>query len=208
MVGITNQAGWDALIPIYRSSRQPTFEDRFDPSKLSYIAVQVKNRSTNVTATRYFGPDWTLDASQKMNVDECLEVFIDLRWPISPPIYERLPPQALGPKNRHHLTISGFGGEVFPIMERLDPEVFRLFPLLLGFASSHLENDPTTGINKAFAGMLGKDRQNWNHFHIVQSHISGHYPDWLSEGEPRRPQPQRWSMKRLASALTPEESLP
>ncbi|SPO20522.1 uncharacterized protein UTRI_10042 [Ustilago trichophora] len=95
--GTVNQHAWDLLIPIYRStSSAPSWSDYFDPSQLSYVAIQVKNCYTAVTDR--FGPScWypeTVPSSANPTdgegaassqgqwprpLDDCLEIFFDLR---------------------------------------------------------------------------------------------------------------------------------
>lgn len=80
-----NQPGSDLLIPIYRCKNPPNLSDYFRPSHLSYVAIQIKNRMSDVAATEQFGPSYCFDAA---NTDckvktrsECLKFFIDLRSP-------------------------------------------------------------------------------------------------------------------------------
>jgi hypothetical protein len=113
VIGISSQAGWDAFIPIYKSSLQRALDDVFDPCKLSYVAIRVKNRVTDVAATRYLGSDrFQMDAvdapmhgvsdagspgaertptATTWQDDTCLELLFDIRSPIAAPVYELLP---------------------------------------------------------------------------------------------------------------------
>lgn len=53
--GNINQRGWDLLILIYHSERPPQLSDQFEPLRLSYVALQVKNSVTSIVATKKFG---------------------------------------------------------------------------------------------------------------------------------------------------------
>ena len=92
--GISNQDDWDILIPIYRSfDRAANLADKFDPDQLSYVVIQVKNCTTYQVATDRFGPSYrhhhhqktaaapgaNSDSSKPRLLDDCLEIFFDLR---------------------------------------------------------------------------------------------------------------------------------
>lgn len=112
--GVCNQCGWDLVIPTFHSpDHAPKWSDTFDPAQLSYVAIQVKNRNTDITATKLFGPscaytecntaDQHTDARWDVNADTdtkgsisssiplnhaCLEIFFDLRSPSAQPLYD------------------------------------------------------------------------------------------------------------------------
>ncbi|SPO21453.1 uncharacterized protein UTRI_10044 [Ustilago trichophora] len=91
--GNTTQPGWDLLIPIYHSEQPPQLSDSFKPSRLLYVALQVKNSTTSIIATKKFGPSHCshlaaangVAAPRFMIHNECLEMFIDLRSPVVMP---------------------------------------------------------------------------------------------------------------------------
>ncbi|CCF48821.1 conserved uncharacterized protein (N-terminal fragment), partial [Ustilago hordei] len=78
---ITNQSGWDFLIPVYESNTNeaPSDAEMFDKAKLSYIAIQVKNcikRPSKAVRDGEVGPRLAMaEGKQK----ECLELFFDLK---------------------------------------------------------------------------------------------------------------------------------
>ncbi|KAJ1031356.1 hypothetical protein NDA16_000797 [Ustilago loliicola] len=106
--GVATQPAWDLVIPIYHSpNHSPTLWDTFDPTRLSYVAIQVKNRHTSAKVETSFGPyciyppDPIAAATSSQGVkaaktadelgpgseillrDECLEIWFNLRGPAS-----------------------------------------------------------------------------------------------------------------------------
>ncbi|SPO29338.1 uncharacterized protein UTRI_06287 [Ustilago trichophora] len=148
--GRQNQPAWDIIIPIYRSVGPPALSDRFEPARVSYIAVQVKNKESDTSATRFFGPSFRQGESSKgldprLGFDnECLEIFVDLRSPtVLPHRFEWLAPnekeKLQPPLTRLHLTVSGRSPDVFPLIRKLSSEAAERLPLLFGSTVPSLE---------------------------------------------------------------------
>ncbi|KAJ1025969.1 hypothetical protein NDA16_002594 [Ustilago loliicola] len=79
--GVSNQAGWDLLIPVYEtdSDQPPNDQVEFEESRLSYIAIQVKNcinRPTPKVKEAAVGPRLPISREK-----QCLELFFDLKDP-------------------------------------------------------------------------------------------------------------------------------
>ena len=151
--GIVNQPGWDLLIPVYMSDDTnnglPNNDSTFDRTKLTYIAIQVKNCVARPKAEVREGPVGPrLELGQP---NECLELFIDLRGTYVPTLghtyYERRHPilkknETLDDKEardhlfRHHIYISGHEKETFPEIETLPSTIMDQVALLFGCADS------------------------------------------------------------------------
>ncbi|KAJ1031363.1 hypothetical protein NDA16_000804 [Ustilago loliicola] len=156
--GVSNQAGWDSLIPVYEShsDQSPNDADKFDETKLSYIAIQVKNcinRPTREVKEAAVGPRLAVDQEK-----QCLELFFDLKGPASSRGHEysqrRHPTPASNkqraPKTkeqeeedaksrlllRHHVFISGLTPEGLPPLKQLKGPAARQVRLLFGDADS------------------------------------------------------------------------
>ncbi|KAJ1031371.1 hypothetical protein NDA16_000812 [Ustilago loliicola] len=152
--GISNQPGWDLLIPVYESNTNeaPGDAEMFDKAKLSYIAIQVKNcikRPSKAVRDGEVGPRLAMaEGKQK----ECLELFFDLKGRHDQQqghMYsQRRHPQ---PKTdtpltqadqrarqllRHHLYIAGQDGATFPQLDRLFSPAKEQVALLFGCADS------------------------------------------------------------------------
>ncbi|SYW83199.1 uncharacterized protein UBRO2_05090 [Ustilago bromivora] len=150
--GISNQPGWDFLIPVYESNTNeaPGDAEMFDKAKLSYIAIQVKNcikRPSKAVRDGEVGPRLAMaEGKQK----ECLELFFDLKGCHDQQqghMYsQRRHPQ---PKTdtplmqadqracqllRHHLYIAGQDGATFPQLDRLFSPAKEQVALLFGGA--------------------------------------------------------------------------
>lgn len=78
--GVSNQPGWDLLIPVYVSDTDapPSDNDLFDISRLSYIAIQVKNRIGSPSAEEKDAPVGPILSFGEQTTKECLEIFFDL----------------------------------------------------------------------------------------------------------------------------------
>ena len=78
--GVSNQPGWDLLIPVYVSDTDtpPSDNDLFDISRLSYIAIQVKNRIGSPSAEEKDAPVGPILTLGKQTIKECLEIFFDI----------------------------------------------------------------------------------------------------------------------------------
>ncbi|SPC62126.1 uncharacterized protein UHOD_12267 [Ustilago sp. UG-2017b] len=152
--GISNQPGWDFLIPVYESNTNEALGDAemFEKAKLSYIAIQVKNcieRPSKAVRDGEVGPRLAMaEGKQK----ECLELFFDLKGCHDQQqghMYsQRRHPQ---PKTdtpltqadqrarqllRHHLYIAGQEGATFPQLDRLFSPAKEQVALLFGGADS------------------------------------------------------------------------
>ncbi|KAJ1603661.1 hypothetical protein NDA14_002504 [Ustilago hordei] len=151
---ITNQSGWDFLIPVYESNTNeaPSDAEMFDKAKLSYIAIQVKNcikRPSKAVRDGEVGPRLAMaEGKQK----ECLELFFDLKGHHDHQqghMYsQRRHPQ---PKTdtpltqadqrarqllRHHLYIAGQDSATFPQLNWLLSPAKEQVALLFGGADS------------------------------------------------------------------------
>ncbi|KAJ1021519.1 hypothetical protein NDA13_005558 [Ustilago tritici] len=152
--GISNQSGWDFLIPVYESNTNeaPGDAEMFDKAKLSYIAIQVKNcikRPSKAVRDGEVGPRLAMaEGKQK----ECLELFFDLKGRHDQQqghMYsQRRHPQ---PKTdipltqadqrarqllRHHLYTAGQDGATFPQINWLLSPAQEQVALLFGGADS------------------------------------------------------------------------
>ncbi|SNX81305.1 uncharacterized protein MEPE_00010 [Melanopsichium pennsylvanicum] len=81
--GISNQQGWDFLIPTYECDDQtsPKSTSTFDKARLSYVAIQVKNWIKRPGATVLAAPVGPDLIAATGRYKECLELFIDLKAP-------------------------------------------------------------------------------------------------------------------------------
>ncbi|KAJ1031355.1 hypothetical protein NDA16_000796 [Ustilago loliicola] len=79
--GVSNQAGWDLIIPVYVSDTDepPSDDDLFDISRLSYIAIQVKNRIGSPSDDEKSAPVGPRLAFSQETTKECLEIFFDIK---------------------------------------------------------------------------------------------------------------------------------
>ncbi|SPO25630.1 uncharacterized protein UTRI_10115 [Ustilago trichophora] len=141
--GNTTQPGWDLLIPIYHSEQPPQLSDNFEPSRLSYVALQVKNSTTSMTATKKFGPSHCSHLAAAKGVaaprftihNECLEMFIDLRSPVAKPhAYQKTSRESTKkPSICRNVVVSGWGSRVFGALTKLTEDarkqMWRLFDL-------------------------------------------------------------------------------
>ncbi|SOV05549.1 uncharacterized protein UDID_18454 [Ustilago sp. UG-2017a] len=165
--GVSNQAGWDLLIPVYEShsDQPPNGADKFDETKLSYIAIQVKNcinRPTREVKEAAVGPRLAVDQEK-----QCLELFFDLKGPESCRGHEysqrRHPTPASNKQRapkmkeqeeedaksrlllRHHVFISGLTPDGLPLLKQLQGPAAKQVRLLFGDGDSldTLEFDET-----------------------------------------------------------------
>ncbi|SPO28271.1 uncharacterized protein UTRI_10202 [Ustilago trichophora] len=141
--GNTTQPGWDLLIPIYHSEQPPQLSDSFEPSRLSYVALQVKNSTTSIIATKKFGPSHCSHLAAAKGVaaprftihNECLEMFIDLRSPVvTPHAYQKTYRDSTEkPSICRNVVVSGWSSQVFGALEELTEvarkQMWRLFDL-------------------------------------------------------------------------------
>ncbi|KAJ1021724.1 hypothetical protein NDA13_005339 [Ustilago tritici] len=151
---ISNQSGWDFLIPVYESNTNeaPGDAEMFDKAKLWYIAIQVKNcikRPSKAVRDGEVGPRLAMaEGKQK----ECLELFFDLKGhhnqQQSHMYSQRRHPQ---PKTdtpltqadqrarqllRHHLYIAGQDGATFPQLNWLLSPAKEQVAMLFGCTDS------------------------------------------------------------------------
>ncbi len=151
--GVSNQPGWDLLIPVYEhgSSTPPADDQLLEPSKLSYVAIQVKNgitRPRQEVRDAPIGPPLGGDGHDQ-GARQCLEMFIDLRGSSNEggPIYSRRmhreadsTSSSVGGSTtspgqvRHHLSVSGLGVATFPVLDCLTGPAKRAVALLFGSA--------------------------------------------------------------------------
>ncbi|SPO27790.1 uncharacterized protein UTRI_04933 [Ustilago trichophora] len=140
--GIINQTGWDFLIPVYESEgEQPPSDDQaFQAEKLSYIAIQVKNRVKRPSQQELeaaVGP--SLEAPAVASSDkQCLELFVDMRGSSNSTghVYSQRRHPAASPFLRHHVTISGLDGAAWPVLTKLQENARKQVGLLFGNTDS------------------------------------------------------------------------
>ncbi|SYW77990.1 uncharacterized protein UBRO2_02182 [Ustilago bromivora] len=147
---ISNQSGWDFLIPVYESNTNEAAGDAemFDKAKLSYIAIQVKNcikRPSKAVRDGEVGPRLAMaEGKQK----ECLELFFDLKGHHDqqqghmysqrrhPQLKTDTPltqaDQRARQLLRHHLYIAGQDGATFPQLNWLLSPAKEQVALLFG----------------------------------------------------------------------------
>ncbi|PWY98922.1 hypothetical protein BCV70DRAFT_207149 [Testicularia cyperi] len=149
VLGIVNQAGWDILIPVYESKKLPGLDTWFEPNKLTYIAIQIKNKTSNTTVTCSFGPTIVSGQSRVMPPHTCLEIFVDLQSPVEVPVIsQRVPAQKTPnlhekqPASWFHITCSGFNASNFPLISKISADAQHSLLLPFGFASPHPSLDP------------------------------------------------------------------
>ncbi|SPO28799.1 uncharacterized protein UTRI_10225 [Ustilago trichophora] len=140
--GIINQAGWDFLIPVYESeSEQPPPDDEvFQARRLSYIAIQVKNRVKRPSREELdaaVGPSLEIPAAASSS-KQCLELFIDLRGnsPETGHVYSQRRHPSTSPLLRHHLLATGLDGAAWPVLAKLKENAKNQVGLLFGNADS------------------------------------------------------------------------
>ena len=153
--------GWDLLIPIYFSEDPPELSDRFDPSQLSYAALQVRDHLDYGSASEDIGPFYRIadDVSAGVGTDdsllrirdECLEILIDIRCPTHTPHPYVHQAQRVGSDSqfvgstaiRHshynRLIVTGWSVDVFGVVGRLSPEAQRQMGRLFDLADTHTE---------------------------------------------------------------------
>ncbi|KAJ1024200.1 hypothetical protein NDA16_003039 [Ustilago loliicola] len=200
--GQPNQPGWDLVIPVYRCKHKPVDTDYFEPTNLSYVAVQIKNRKSDVTASRFFGPSlrhgdtYDLDAFDHA----CLEIFIDLRSPpVLPHRFEGLEPIAsrgeleLSPLTRYHLTVSGLNLEVWPLISELTGEASGLLQLLFGHTEAEVaRNAPRLHLyDRLLEGLIDIERSK----HLLDGDGPAHFWTPVQKSSQQR-SATRFSWKR------------
>nr|CDI50943.1 uncharacterized protein BN887_02167 [Melanopsichium pennsylvanicum 4] len=134
--GISNQQGWDFLIPTYECDDQtsPKSTSTFDKARLSYVAIQVKNWIKRPGATVLAAPVGPDLIAATGRYKECLELFIDLKAPETFHDYSQRTSTACGPEMvRHHILI---GGSAFRVLDRSEGSAKSKVGLLFGKAVS------------------------------------------------------------------------
>ncbi|SPO26867.1 uncharacterized protein UTRI_10161 [Ustilago trichophora] len=148
--GISNQPGWDLLIPVYESSTPAAPDDKseaFDKSKLSYVAVQVKN-CIKFPTEKLKEPVGPRLASSELK--QCLEIFVDLkgkarhtgpilsqrRHTAAESTAEAKQADTVSQLLRHHLLVTGLDAITFPILDKLVSPASDQVCLLFGNTNS------------------------------------------------------------------------
>ncbi|KAJ1034537.1 hypothetical protein NDA18_001393 [Ustilago nuda] len=156
--GVSNQAGWTLLIPVYEShsDQPPNGADKFDETKLSYIAIQVRNwinRPTREVKEAAVGPCLAVDQEK-----QCLELFFDVKGLAScrgheysqrrhptPASNKQWAPETKEQEEedaksrlllRHHIFISGLTPEGLPLLKQLEGPAAKQVKFLFGDADS------------------------------------------------------------------------
>ncbi|SPO29013.1 uncharacterized protein UTRI_10239 [Ustilago trichophora] len=136
MRGVSNQCGWDLLFPVYEheSDSPPIRDEPFLVSKLSYVAIQIKNWATRPQPPMTIGP--SLPGLVTGDKTTSLELFFDIRAPqaevsLSHKVHENHPFQDI-----HRLVIRGNSSATFPFVEELDPSAKGKIPILLGLPTA------------------------------------------------------------------------
>ncbi|CDR98617.1 uncharacterized protein SPSC_02402 [Sporisorium scitamineum] len=133
--GVSNQCGWDLLLPLYECDEPPVGELVFSMHKLSYVALQVKNCANKPAPPNVIGqllPDLS-EVSQSL---VSLEMFLDLRSKADATLsWSTFKHPNNGFHQVHRVSVFGFGTSTFPLLTQLDTEARDKIPLLFGLAS-------------------------------------------------------------------------
>ncbi|CDR87091.1 uncharacterized protein SPSC_00011 [Sporisorium scitamineum] len=134
--GISNQEGWDILIPIYESDddKPPKPSSIFDKARLSYVAIQVKNCIKRPDAKVLAAPVGPNLCVAQGTTKECLELFIDLKATNGRHVISQRPampsPQGM---LRHHILVAG---SALCVLDRLTGPARNVVGMLFGNADS------------------------------------------------------------------------
>jgi len=149
LVGVVNQDAWDLLIPVYESKpvgedASPPKDEQFDKNRLTYIAIQVKNRANKASEAelaKRVGP--LLPARPAPGIPgfpmkrECLEMFFDLRSQIPDPPEPEARENDDGPDMiRYNFYVNGLTTQSLPVIKQLVSPEDELVLLLFGKADS------------------------------------------------------------------------
>ena len=140
--GIINQTGWDFLIPVYEGEGEqpPSDDEAFQAERLSYVAIQVKNRVKRPSREELeaaVGPSLQVsDATSPSK--QCLELFVDLRGtnPSTGHVYSPRRHPAASPLLRHHVVITGLDAAAWPVLAQLKEPAKNQVGLLFGNTDS------------------------------------------------------------------------
>ncbi|SPO28543.1 uncharacterized protein UTRI_04421 [Ustilago trichophora] len=136
MRGVSNQCGWDILFPVYEhdSDSPPIGDEPFLASKLSYVAIQIKNWAARPQPPTTIGP--SLPGLVTGDKTTSLELFFDIRAPqaevsLSHKVHENHPFQDV-----HRLVIRGNSSATFPFVKELDDSAKLKIPILFGLPTA------------------------------------------------------------------------
>ncbi|SPO20529.1 uncharacterized protein UTRI_00005 [Ustilago trichophora] len=138
--GVSNQKGWDLLIPVYESTEMPIGDEPFALERLSYIAIQVKNTVNAPDFPEQLGPDLD-DIVDSIRTTSCLELFLDLRGPITKAhslLSSAEPANTdanIARRVRYNIYVSGLDEQSYPVLKRLDELAKNMTPTLFGLSS-------------------------------------------------------------------------
>ncbi|SPO27791.1 uncharacterized protein UTRI_04934 [Ustilago trichophora] len=138
--GVSNQKGWDLLIPVYESTEMPIGDEPFAIERLSYIAIQVENTVNAPDFPQQLGPDLD-DIVDLTRTTSCLELFLDLRGPITKAhslLSSAEPANTdanIARRVRYNIYVSGLDEQSYPVLKRLDELAKNMTPTLFGLSS-------------------------------------------------------------------------
>ena len=134
--GVTEQCGWDLLLPIYECDKGPPVGDEpFLMHKLSYVVLQVKNCASRLTAPDMIGPSLPdLEVASQSMVS--LELFLDLGDAGSTKRWSQRKHQYHSRQTVHRVNVSGHGIETFPLLAQLDAKAQDKVPVILSLPTS------------------------------------------------------------------------
>ena len=128
--GVSNQTGWDLLIPVYASKTLPVLKtDIFDMQNLSYVAVQVKNWIKRPPLPNIIGPKLTPAPGRKAS---SVDIFLDLQGKPSRVDVKPSPHPGHAMHERYVIQASGLHADTFPVLSKLDGEALAKLPVVFG----------------------------------------------------------------------------
>ncbi|CDW97621.1 hypothetical protein [Sporisorium scitamineum] len=198
MRGISTQAGWDLLVPVYHSVQTPIGDEPFEMKRLSFVAIQVKNELYNPKFPNPLGPELSADdvddaheASSSCNTT--LELYLDLRGPSRLPHLARMDAKSPHEQRKHRHTryniyVSGLDTERYPVLNGLQGDARGLMPTMFGLSylgTNRFESDFIEAVDQ-----LPQEAQQQAHKQLHE--LQGYMP--MLNGIPRQ-SPQQWRRK-------------
>ncbi|CDR87602.1 uncharacterized protein SPSC_03450 [Sporisorium scitamineum] len=133
--GVSNQCGWDLLLPIYESDEPPVGKQVFSMHKLSYVALQVKNCASKPSPPQVIGPSLP-DLLENSQSRVSLEMFLDLRSKADATLsWSTFKHTHSGFHQVHRVSVFGSSTRTFPLLAQLNTKARDKIPLLFGLAS-------------------------------------------------------------------------
>ncbi|SPO31668.1 uncharacterized protein UTRI_06634_B [Ustilago trichophora] len=141
--GVSNQKGWDLVIPAYQSDDMPIGDQIFSLARLSYVAIQIKNCAEKPKVASELAPSLASWPEGKPSLNT-LELFLDLCGRTTLPHRAYLPTSESRRKgaepHKYRIEVGGFNHSTYPILAKLDYDVQRKVPSLFGLPQKGAQN--------------------------------------------------------------------